>query len=147
LAFADHRPGPGEHFSPVLEDRARHYLDGRAPDRDRLARQLSDLEYEQADTATKYSIESAAWRAALEAEARRRGEAVRPRHREAVRKIAQLVEQLSAAVEAERAVRAELAEVGSAALPDAGREFGTLHEYSSVLSSWNRRVLAEGALG
>jgi hypothetical protein len=71
---------------------------------------------------------------------------MRPRHRAVVKRIAQLAEQLSAAVEAERAVRAELSEVGSSALADAGREFGTLHEYNSTLSGWNRRMLAEGAL-
>jgi hypothetical protein len=147
LAFADHRPSPGEHFSPVLEDRARRYLDGRTPDRDRLVRQLSELEAEMADAATVFALESAAWRTALEAEADRRAAALRPRHKAAVRRIAQLVEQLSLAVEAERAVRAELAEVGgNGALPDAGREFGSLHEYGSTLSSWNRRMLAEGAL-
>jgi hypothetical protein len=70
-----------------------------------------------------------------------------PRHRAAVKRIAGLVEQLSAAVEAERAVRAELGEVGgTGALPDASYELGSLNEYGSTLSSWNRRVLAVGAL-
>jgi hypothetical protein len=145
LVFADYRPGPGEYLSPTIEDKARRYLDGRAPDRDRLTRQIVDLEYELNEAAAIYSIESTAWKLALENEARRRAEALRPRHRAAVKRMAKAVEELSAAVEAERAVRGELAEVGSAALPDASREFGTLHEYSSLLSGWNRRLLAEGA--
>ena len=146
VAFVDHRPEPGSYLSPVLEDRARRYLDGRRPDRDRLVRQVAELEAELADAATAFALESAAWCVAVEAEAARRAEWLRPRHRAAVRRLGQLVEQLSAAVEAERAVRAELAEVGSAALPDAGREFGSMHEYNSTLRAWNRRVLAEGAL-
>jgi hypothetical protein len=147
LAFADHRPGPGEHFSPLLEERALRYLAGRQPNRDRLIREVAELEDEQAQQAATYSVESVAWKLALENETRRRAEALRPRHRAAVKKIAQLVEQLSLAVEAERAVRAELAEVGgNGALPDAGREFGSLHEYNSALGSWNRRMVAEGAL-
>jgi hypothetical protein len=146
LALADHRDGPGEHLAPVIEERGLRYLNGRRPDRDRLVREIAELEYEQADAATVYNIESLAWKQALEVEARRRGEALRPRHRAAVKRLAQLVEQLSVAVAAERAVRGELAEVGSSALPDASREFGSLNEYGSILSSWNRRVLAEGAL-
>jgi hypothetical protein len=147
LVLADYRPGPGEYLSPVLEDKARRYLDGRRPDRDRLAREIAELDAELADAATTYSVEAVAWKLAVENEARRRAEAVRPRHKAAIRKIAQLVEQLSLAVEAERAVRAELAEVGSTgALPDASREFGSLNEFNSLLSSWNRQMLAEGAL-
>jgi hypothetical protein len=146
LQYADYRSAPGEYFPPVLQDRALRFLAGRAPDRDRLTRQLSELEYELNEAATIYSVESAAWKAALEAEVRRRAETVRPRHRAAVKRMAKAVEELSAAVEVERAVRAELAEVGSSALPDASREFGSLHEFNSTLSSWNRRVLAEGAL-
>ena len=34
----------------------------------------------------------------------------------------------------------------AASLPDGGSEFGTLAEWDSVLSRWNRRVLAIGAL-
>jgi hypothetical protein len=144
--LVNHRNEPGECLAPVIAERARRFLAGGRPDRDRLLRQVAELEAELADAATSYTIESASWRAALETEARRRAEQVRPRHRAAVKRIAQLVEQLSAAVEAERAVRAELAEVGSNALADASREFGSLHDYNSTLSSWNRRVLAEAAL-
>jgi hypothetical protein len=147
LVLAEYRPGPGEYLSPVIEDRARRHLDGCRPDRDRLVREIAAAEAEMADMATTYSVESAAWRMALEAEAARRAEQARPRHRAAVKRIAELVEQLSCAIETERAVRAALLEVGSHALPDAGREFGSLHEFNSTLSSWNRRVFAEGALG
>jgi hypothetical protein len=146
LVLADYKPAPGEYMSPVLEDRARRYLAGRIPDRDRLTRQIADLEYELNEAASTYAIESAAWKLALENEARRRAEALRPRHRAAVRKIAQLVEQLSAAVEQEREVRRELGEVGSTALVDAGCELGSLADYNSPLSVWNRRVLQAGLL-
>jgi hypothetical protein len=93
LVLADHKPAPGEYLAPVIEDRARRYLNGRRPDRERLLRQLGELEAELADAAAAHAIEAAAWRMALEAEAARRAEQARPRHRSAVRKIAQLVEQ------------------------------------------------------
>jgi hypothetical protein len=147
LVFAENPPSRGDFVSPVLASRAQAYLAGRQPNADRLRREILDLDDELAQTATRYSIEATSWRLALEAEAARRAEQVRPRHRAAVKRIAQLVEQLSLAVEAERAIRAELAEVGSSALPDASRELGSLNEFNSVLSSWNRRMLAEGALG
>jgi hypothetical protein len=138
LAFADHRPAPGEHFPPLLEDRARRYLDGRTPNRDRLARQLAEIEDELAQAAERYGREAEAWRMAVENEARRRAEALRPRHRAAVKQMGKAVEELSRAIEAERAIRAGLGEVGSTALPDASREFGSLHEYN-VSARWRAR--------
>ena len=148
LVLADHKPGRGEYMSSVVEDRARRFLDGRLPNRELLARQVVELEDALAQQAESYSVEAAAWRAAVEAESARRAEALRPRHRAACRRIAQLVEQLSLAVEAERAVRAELAEIGAGgALPDGSRELGSLAEYGSTLSAWNRRLLHEGAFG
>ena len=77
----------------------------------------------------------------------RLAELCRPKHAAAVRQIAKAVETLSAAVQTERAVRAGLADVGALhALPDAGFEFGTLAEYESLLSRWNRRMLQAGLL-
>ena len=40
LVVADFREGPGEFLAPVIADRARRYLDGRTPNRDRLVREL-----------------------------------------------------------------------------------------------------------
>ena len=128
-------PSKGDIVSPVLEAKAREHLAGRKPNAELLRREVVLLEDELAQAAASYSIESAAWRMAVEDEARRRAELVRPRHQAAVKRIGQLVEQLSLAVQAERAIRAELTEVGSHALPDAGREFGVLSEYGSLLSS------------
>ena len=127
----------------MLEDRARRFLDGRRPDRDRLIRQISDLGAELADAATTYGIESAAWKLALEAEACRRAEAVQPKVEALIRALARSVERLSDDVEALRNLQAQVAEVGGvAALPDLGLElFGTLVEYNSPVSQWNRRVL------
>jgi hypothetical protein len=112
LVLADYRPGPGEYLSPVLEDKARRYLDGRRPDRDRLAREIAELDAELADAATTYTVESAAWRSALEAEARRRAEAVQPKLKALVRALARSVERLNDDVEALRGLQAQLAEVG-----------------------------------
>jgi hypothetical protein len=146
LQYADHRPAPGEHFAPVLEDRARRYLAGRAPDRDRLARQLAELEYELKESAATYSIESASWKLAVENEAARRAAALKPKHAVAIRKIAAAVEALSAAVEQEREIRRELGEVGGTALVDAGYELGSLADFNLPLSVWNRRMLQAGLL-
>jgi hypothetical protein len=148
LVLADYRPGPGEYLSPTIEDKARRYLDGRRPDCDRLAQQVAALEAELADAATTYTVESAAWRSALEAEARRRAEAVQPKLKALVRALARSVERLNDDVEALRGLQAQLAEVGGvAALPDLALElFGTLAEYNSPVSQWNRRVLKSGLL-
>jgi hypothetical protein len=146
LALTENPPSKGDVVSPVIAEKACRYLADRRANAALLRQEVVRLEDELTQAGTAHAIESAAWRLAVEDEARRRAEAVRPKHREAVKRIARLVEELSAAVDAERAVRAELAEVGSAGvLPDAGREFGSLHEYSSLVSSWNRRLLAEGA--
>jgi hypothetical protein len=137
VVLAEHKPGRGEYLSPLIEDRARRYLDGRLPNRELLARQVVELEDELAQAAERYG---------REAEAHRRAEALRPKHKAAVRRIAKAVEELSAAVEQEREVRRELGELGSTALVDAGCEFGVLSEYGSALSSWNRRLLQAGVL-
>jgi hypothetical protein len=73
--------------------------------------------------------------------------ALKPSHQSACLRIAKCVEQLSVAVEEERAVRSKLLELGCPdALPDAGHEFGTLAEFHSTLSAWNRRMLQAGLL-
>jgi hypothetical protein len=148
LVLVDFLDGPGEYLSPLLEDRARRYLDGRTPDRDRLVRQLSELEYEEKETASVYSLESVAWRSALEAEARRRAEVVRPKLKALVHALARSVQRVSDDVEALRSLQSQLAEVGGAAsLPDLGLElFGTLTEFNSLVSQWNRRALRSGML-
>jgi hypothetical protein len=146
LGFAENPPGKGDVISPVLAERARAYLAGRKPNAELLRREILALEDEIAQAATSYSIEATSWKLALEAEARRRVEALRPRHRATVRKIAAAVEALSAAVEQERGIRRELGEVGSSALVDASYEFGSLAEYGSLVSTWNRRLLQAGVL-
>jgi hypothetical protein len=147
LGFVENPPSKGDVVSPVLAEKAQAYLGGRVPNKELLRREILGLDDVLDQMATAYSIEAASWKLALEDEARRRAEALRPKHRAAVRKIAATVEALSAAVEQEREVRRELGEVGAlGALPDAGHEFGTLAEYSSKLSTWNRRVLSAGLL-
>jgi hypothetical protein len=147
LGLAENPPGEGDVRSPRIESLAAAYLGGRRANPALIRREIVEIEDALDQGAAVHAVEAASWRLAVEAEARRRAELLRPGHRQAVRRIAEIVEQLSAAVDAERAVRAALAEVGNAgALPDASREFGSLHEYSGLLSTWNRRMLAEGAL-
>jgi hypothetical protein len=130
-----------------LTEVAERFLGGRTLSARQLRREIEVAEDALAAAAARHAREAEAWREAQSAEAARRLRDLAPRHRAAVKRIAGLVEQLSAAVEAERAVRAELSEVGgTGALPDASHEFGSLNEYGSTLSSWNRRVLAVGAL-
>jgi hypothetical protein len=146
LGFAENPPSKGDIVSPVLAERARAYLAGRLPNAELLRREILVLEDELAQQATAFAIEATSWKLTVENEARRRTEALRPRHKAAVRKIAAAVEALSAAVEQEREIRRELGEVGSSALPDCGHELGSLADYNSPLSVWNRRMLQAGLL-
>jgi hypothetical protein len=148
LALAVSPPGAGDHPSPRLIEMANAYLgDRRSATADALRAEVIALDDQLGRAATAYSIERVAWEAAVADEARRLAEELKPAHKTACRKIAAAVESLSAAVEQERKVRAKLAELGwSNALVNAGKEFGTLTEFHSLLSTWNRRLLAAGAL-
>jgi transposase len=148
LVLADHRDGPGEHLSPTIAEKARRYLAARRPNRDRLLRELAELEDEQAQQATSYAAEAAVWRQALDDEAARRAAAVQPKLKALVRALARSVQRVSDDVEALRSLQNQLAEVGGvAALPDLALElFGTLSEYNSPVSAWNRRALRSGLL-
>ena len=106
---------------------------------------MARLEHDLADLAGEAAAATAEWRAALADESARIAAELRPKHIAAVAKIARAVEALSAAVEAERALRAELGELAGG-MVDAGHEFGTLAEYGSTLSGWNRRMLSLGLL-
>jgi ClpP class serine protease len=146
LALLDREEGAPA-LGPRLTEAAERFLGSRVLSARQLRREIEAAEDALDAAAPGHGREAAAWREAQSAEAARRLRDLAPRHRAAVKRIAGLVEQLSAAVEAERAVRAELSEVGgTGALPDASHEFGSLNEYGSTLSSWNRRVLAVGAL-
>ena len=147
LALALNPPGKNEPFSPLLREKARTHLAGRPANPDRLRREIGEFQDQLADLQRSYMTEAEAWRAAVEDEGARVAAAVRPRHRAAVGRIAKAVEALSAAIEAEREVRRELVGLGSFALVDAGHEFGTLAEYNSPLSVWNRRVLGSKLVG
>jgi hypothetical protein len=148
LALALNPPSMDDHPSPRLIEMANAYLGGRrSATVNALRREIVDLDDQLTRAATTYSLERASWHAAVEGEARRLAEELRPAHKAACRKIAAAVESLSAAVEQERKIRAKLAELGcSNALVDAGQEFGTLSEFNSLLSTWNRRLLAARVL-
>jgi hypothetical protein len=135
--------------SLVIAETVRRFLDGRTLSTRQLERELERLEDEVAAGAAEHHAEAEAWRGALSAEAARKVAELTPRHRAAVLKIAKAVEALSVAVEAERAVRRELAEseLGAhASLPDGSHEFGSLHDYNSLLSAWSRRVRTLGLI-
>jgi hypothetical protein len=136
-------------LAPRLVEMAEKFLAGRPFGRRRLEREVEDAEDALAAAAPEHAREAEAWRQALAAEAARRVAGLRPRHLAAVAEIARAVEALSQAVEAERALRDELAtsEVGSyAALPDGSSGLDTLHEWHSPLSCWVRRVRQLGLL-
>lgn len=149
LALAEHPPIDGEVRSPVIVERASAYLAGRTLSAHRIRREIEDLQDEIDTAAAEHQEHAERWRRAAGAEASRLADAIRPRHLKAVRAIGAAVEALSAAVEAERAVRNELADKGVAAftsLPDASVEFGTLAEAHSPLTRWTQRVTALGLL-
>ena len=146
LALATNPPTDGEVASPVILDRARQYLAGRPAIVDRLRAEVARFEHDLADLAGEAAAATAEWRAALADESARIAAELRPKHIAAVAKIARAVEALSAAVETERALRAELGDLAGG-MVDAGHEFGSLADFHSVLSSWNRRLLASGLLG
>ena len=148
LGFAESPPNQGDVVSPVLAEKAQAYLGGRKPNAERLRREIEDLADEQAQAAERYGREAEVWRTALADEARRRAEAVQPKLKALVRALARSVQRVSDDVEALRSLQGQLAEVGEvASLPDLGLEiFGTLSEFNSPVSNWNRRVLQSGAL-
>lgn len=149
LGLIEHPPIDGEVRSPVVVERANTYLGRRVLSARNVRRDVEDMEDELARTAAAHQEAAERWRRAAEAEAGRLAEAIRPRHLKAVRAIATAVEQLSQAVEAERAVRNELADKGVAAftsLPDGSMEFGTLAEGHSLLTRWTQRATALGLL-
>jgi hypothetical protein len=136
-------------FGPRLVEAAERFLNGRVLSGRQLRREIEDAEDALAAAAAEHAREAAAWRQAAAAEAARRATELRPRHRAAVAKIAAAVEALSAAVEAERALRRELAdsEVGAyASLPDGSQGLGTLGEWHGQLSTWARHVRQLGLL-
>jgi hypothetical protein len=128
-----------------VAERTARFLGGRKADPDRIAQEVRALQLEIRDSEEGYRREAEAWRRALSAEQARRREEAWPAVRSAAARVARLVEALSREVADARAAQAKLAEVG-AAVPDIGREFGSLSEYYSAVSTWNKRMLAEGLL-
>jgi hypothetical protein len=148
LALALNPPGRDDHPSPRLIELANGYLAGRrSASVPALQAELVELDDQLRRAATTFSLERVAWEQAVQNEATRLVAELKPGHRQACLRIAKCVEALSAAVEEERKVRSKLAELGASnALVDAGREFGVLAEFHSLLSTWNRRLLASGTL-
>jgi hypothetical protein len=148
LQLAMSPPGAGDRPSPRLLEMASAYVGDRpGASVEALHAELVQLDDQLTRASRAYAAERAAWREAVHAEARRLAEELRPVHKQACRKIARAVEVLSAAVEEERKVRARLLELGcDAAMPDGGKGLGTLSEFNSALSTWNRHALAAGLL-
>jgi hypothetical protein len=146
LASIANPPQEHDHFSPVLAAKAVEYVGGRRPSAETLQTEIRHLREAVSEAVDGYAVERQAWRHALDAEAQRLAGALAPRHRAAVARIGKAIEALSAAVDAERSIRAELSELGSSILPDMGGQFGTLSEYGSAVSAWNRRALSLGLL-
>ena len=130
--------------SPVLSERAAAYLGNRKPSAEQLRRSLATCRLPKLPTATPPSGKrgvppSMPKLSALLAPSLRGTALPSPRSPSCSKSC-------PAAVAAEREIRAELSELGSCILPDMGNPFGTLSEYRSVLSEWNRRALALGLL-
>jgi hypothetical protein len=148
LQLALNPPGRDDHPSPRLIELANAYLGGRrSASVPALQAEIIEIDDQLRRAATAYTLERAAWEQAVAAEATRLAAELKPAHKAACLRIAKCVEALSAAVEDERKTRSKLSELGARdALVDAGKEFGTLTEFSSLVSVWNRRLLASGAL-
>ena len=148
LQLALNPPGKDDHPSPRLIELANAYLAGRrSASVPSLQAEIIEIDDQLRRAVTAYTLEKLAWEQAVADEARRLATELKPAHGQACRKIAAAVESLSAAVEEEHKVRTKFAELGcSNALVDAGKEFGTLTEFNSLVSVWNRRLLASGVL-
>jgi hypothetical protein len=129
---------------PAVRDRVAPFAD-MSPTRLRsLVAQLED-QLDRALFAQRAAREE--FEAARAVEIRRRTAELQPAHREAVHRIAEIVEVLSEAIEVERAIRAEIEAIGGlGTLPDGSSPLGPLTDPKSPLADWNRRVLVAGLL-
>src|SRR4051794_20493184 len=103
------------------------YLGAKRPNAPRPEREIRQLDETVADGAQDFAAERAHWGAALaDARARFRDQAI-PEQKTVASRLGGLVEQISAEVEAGRAITAEL--LGKDVyLPDLGFEFGSLSD-------------------
>ncbi len=150
LRFAQDPPDEVDAAASKLSlERAARFLAGRTLTERQLRRLTEDLEDEEQLLARRLKPVREAWEAARGRESARVVGLVRPRHFQVVGQMAVLVQQLSDLVARERELRASIGEatgLPSAALPDAGAEFGDLVDYNSRLSAWARRMRQAGAL-
>jgi hypothetical protein len=136
----------------VLNRQAAIALQGGTLSPRQIRRELEEVQ-ETVDALTEQApAEFQAWELARRAEADRIALELQPAHRAAALAIARAVEQLSAAIIAERQVRAEFAAFGlepeSGYLPDASSRLraGTLAEFESNVSAWRRDMLRLGVI-
>jgi hypothetical protein len=142
-------------LATLLHERAEAHLAGRDLKERHLRREIEDLEDWIAAHTTVLATARQEFEAARDMEAAAIARQLQPAHRAAVNRLAQALEAVSQAIEAERAVRAELTTTGLAPtgcpviLPDCTAELslGTFAEYSSRLSEWRRRMVYFQVLG
>jgi hypothetical protein len=126
----------------------------RAWQANRIRDGLDRVEGDLAELAGNLGAERQLWDHARNLEAEAVARALQPRHREAVKAIGKALEVLSAAIGAERAARDAFASAGipetseSLLLPDCSTALmvGSLDDYGSIASQWNRRMLGLGVL-
>ena len=135
-----------------LNQKAAAFLAGRTLTARELARALETTD--EAVVTHEPTVEAAKHRfyRARDAEILRLAHLLKPDHRAAVLQLARALEVVSAAIEAERAVRAKLTAAGigdaPAVLPDTSAELGlgTFDEWNSRLSEWRRKYHVLGVL-
>jgi hypothetical protein len=115
---------------------------------DQVAARLREIQYELDDRNNEFVTERDLWEVARRRETTRIAEQLAPKHRAAVMAIARAFEALSAAIQSERDVHAELSRTApereSALLPSMAPAIGTLAEYDSVAAAWARRYRQMG---
>jgi hypothetical protein len=154
LTLSGYQPVEGDsaHGLRLLAAQAETVLQGRQLGATQLRLELETVREQQRAFAERFRAAEEAWERARAMEAARLARELRPRHQAAVRALAAAVEQLSAAIAAERSARAalpaELAPRGHDLLPNASGDLllGTLDDDRSLASAWTQRMRLLGLL-
>jgi hypothetical protein len=118
-----------------------------------VQRELEVAQLAREAVARRLGPEREEWDAACRAEVERIGAVLQPRHRAAVKRMAEALTLLCAAIAEEQDTRAELRQAvpgdwGSCILPDCSSSLwlGRLDDFNSPASQWNRDMICLGML-
>ena len=139
-------PGDNGNVPDPLRAKAEPYLRDARKWPEKLREIIGETELELENINKTYSDENDLWEAARRRETNRLALALQPKHRAAVRRMADAIEALSAAIADERECRAELRRIAplpeSPNLPDLSSDLlvGCVSEYNAPAWHWARRI-------